>query len=160
MLNTKLTQPYVESALNILKDMADIDIEVSGYFYPEPDDLISYGVTSIITFMGNIRGRLVLDMDPELALQIAGNINSESYRDTKDIQVLTSISELNNIVAGHANTDLNNQFKLGLRLAPPIVFTGKKPIICIPKITSESIDCYTKFGRLKINVAFEGGAKS
>ncbi|MGE5582301.1 MAG: chemotaxis protein CheX [Bacillota bacterium] len=158
MLPARLTQPYIDSTVSVLKDMADVEVEISGYFYPESDDIISYGVSSIITFMGKIRGRLVLDMDPELALKIAGNINSEEYKTAKDINVLTSISELNNIVAGHANTYLNNNYSLGLRLAPPVVFTGKKPIICIPKITSESIDCYTKFGRLRVNVAFEGGA--
>lgn len=158
MINPRLTQPYIDSTKNVIKDMADIDIEVSGYFYPDREDIISYGVSSIITFMGKIKGRLVLDMDPELALKIAQNINAENFSSVKEMLVLTSISEINNVIAGHANTNLNNLFNLGLRLAPPIVFTGKKPIICIPKINSESIDCYTKYGRLRLNVAFEGGA--
>lgn len=161
MLNIKLTQPFIDSAQNIIKDMAGIELEVSGYFYPDIEDIISFGVSSIITFIGKIRGRLVLDMDPKLALKIAENINSEKYgNNVKEMIVLASISELNNVIAGNANTYLNNHYSLELRLAPPIVFTGIKPIICIPKITSESIDCYTKFGRLRLNVAFEGGVSS
>lgn len=157
MINSQLTQPYLESAQNVLRDMAGIEIEPGGYFFPDRDDIISYGVTSIITFMGKIKGRLLIDMDPELAIQIAHNINDEDFTDAKDFSVLTTISEVNNVIAGKANTNLNNSFSLGLRLAPPIVFSGKKPIICIPKITSESLDCYTKHGRLRINIAFEGG---
>jgi chemotaxis protein CheX len=160
LINTHLTQPYIESAQIVLRDMAGIEIEIGGYFYPDHEDIISYGVTSIITFMGKIKGRLLLDMDPELAMQIAHNINDEDFTTAKDFTVLTTISEVNNIIAGKANTNLNNEFSLGLRLAPPIVFAGKKPIICIPKITSESLDCYTKHGRLRINIAFEGGATS
>ncbi len=158
MINQQLTQPYFDSAQTVLHDMAAVRIEPGGYFYPDHNDIMSYGVASIITFMGKIKGRLLIDMDPELALQIARNINDEQFDNTKEFMVLTTISEVNNVIAGKANTILNNNFSLGLRLAPPIVFTGKKPIVCIPKINSESIDCYSKHGRLRINVAFEGGA--
>lgn len=158
MINQQLTQPYFDSAQNVLQDMAAVKIEPGGYFYPDHNDILSYGVASIITFMGKIKGRLLIDMDPELALEIARNINDEQFNNTKEFMVLTTISEVNNVIAGKANTILNNNFSLGLRLAPPIVFTGKKPIVCIPKINSESIDCYSKHGRLRINVAFEGGA--
>ena len=158
MINQQLTQPYFDSAQTVLHDMAAVRIEPGGYFYPDHNDILSYGVASIITFMGKIKGRLLIDMDPELALQIARNINDEQFDSTKEFMVLTTISEVNNVIAGKANTILNNNFSLGLRLAPPIVFTGKKPIVCIPKINSDSIDCYSKHGRLRINVAFEGGA--
>jgi chemotaxis protein CheX len=158
LINQRLTQPYLESAQGVLQDMAGIEIEPGGYFYPDHNDIVSYGVASIITFMGKIKGRLLLDLDPELAIQIARNINDEEFTNTKEFMVLTTISEVNNVIAGKANTLLNNTFSLGLRLAPPIVFTGKKPIVCIPKLNSESIDCYSKYGRLRINVAFEGGA--
>lgn len=158
MINQQLTQPYLDSAKEVLQDMAGVKIEPGGYFYPDHTDIVSYGVASIITFMGKIKGRLLLDMDPGLAIQIANSINDEKFTNTKEFMLLTTISEVNNVVAGKANTFLNNTFSLGLRLAPPIVFTGKKPIVCIPKINSESIDCYSKYGRLRINVAFEGGA--
>jgi chemotaxis protein CheX len=158
LINQQLTQPYFDSAQDVLQDMAGIKIEPGGYFYPDHNDIISYGVASIITFMGKIKGRLLLDLDPELAIQIARNINDEEITNTKEFMLLTTISEVNNVIAGKSITNLNNTFHLGLRLAPPIVFTGIKPIICIPKINSESIDCYSKHGRLRINVAFEGGA--
>jgi chemotaxis protein CheX len=158
LISQQLTQPYLDSIQDVLRDMAGIEIEPGGYFYPNHTDIVSYGVASIITFMGKIKGRLLLDMDPELAIQIAGNINDEKFTNTREFMVLTTISEVNNVIAGKAITSINNTFSLGLRLAPPIVFTGKKPIICIPKISSESLDCYTKNGRLRINVAFEGGA--
>jgi Predicted inhibitor of MCP methylation, homolog of CheC len=158
LINQQLTQPYFDSAQEVIQDMAGIKIEAGGYFYPDHNDIFSYGVASIITFMGKIKGRLLLDLDPQLAIEIARSINDEEFTNTKEFMVLTTISEVNNVIAGKANTYLNNTFSLGLRLAPPIVFTGKKPIVCIPKINSESIDCYSKHGRIRINVAFEGGA--
>ena len=80
------------------------------------------------------------------------------FTSVKDNLVLATISEMNNIISGDGLTILNNSYNLGLRLAPPIVFTGKGTVICIPKIHPNSIDFMSpKYGKLKLNIAFEGG---
>ena len=158
-MDNRYAQPFVNSVQNIVMQMADLEVEVKSDLYAENEDLVSLGVTSIINFIGNIKGRLLLDMEPALAMQIAKNINQEDFESVKDMLVMASISEMNNIIAGDANTTLNNEFELKLRLAPPIVFTGKNAIISIPRIPSVSIDCNTTAGRLKVNIAFEGGQK-
>lgn len=157
-MDNRYAQPFVHSVQNIVKQMADLDVEVTSELYPEHDDLVSLGVTSIINFIGNVKGRLLLDMEPALAMQIAKNINQEDFESVKELLVMASISEMNNIIAGDANTTLNNEFGLKLRLAPPIIFTGKDAIVSIPRIQSASMDCSTSAGKLKINIAFEGGA--
>lgn len=92
-----------------------------------------------------------------MALAIAKSITGTDYDSVKEYLVLASIQELNNIIAGDGITKLNNQYTLGLRLAPPIVFTGKDTVISIPKIEPASIDCVTTYGKLKVNLAFEEG---
>ncbi|MCX7711996.1 MAG: chemotaxis protein CheX [Clostridia bacterium] len=156
-MDERLYSPFINSIKAMLNQMASIEVEPAGAFYSESDDIISYGVTSIISFAGNIKGRLLLDMEEGLAMKIAENINMQSFSNVRDYMVLASISELNNIVSGDAITALNNSHSLGLRLAPPIVFAGKGAAICIPKISSVSLDCTTKHGKLKLNVAFERG---
>ena len=59
--------------------MSAIELEPTGLFYPEPDEIVSLGVSSIITFAGKIKGRLLLDMDCALALTIAQNVNGMSF---------------------------------------------------------------------------------
>jgi chemotaxis protein CheX len=147
--------PFSNSVKKIVYQMSEVSVNYEGSFYGENDDIVSYGVSSLISFSGLLKGRLLIDMEPGLALTIAQKINGTSFTSVKDDMVLASISELNNIIAGDGITELNNSMKLKLRLAPPIVFAGNSPIICIPKISSQSLNCTTQYGKLKINVAFE-----
>ncbi|MCX7747657.1 MAG: chemotaxis protein CheX [Clostridia bacterium] len=155
-MDSRLQQPFQGSVKQILSQMAGIDVQKNGEVFEECDDIVSYGISSIIAFAGKIKGRLLLDMDQNLALKIAQNITGDVYPSVKEQMVMAVISELNNIISGDAITVLNNQFSLSLRLAPPIVFTGKDIIICIPKISSTSVNYETEFGHLKVNIAFEG----
>ncbi len=156
MAQEQLVLPFAKSLQDMIQQMANIEVALEGNFYDEKEELISLGVTSIISFAGKIRGRLVLDMESALALAFAGEVNGRNFTSEHELMVLMSISELNNIVAGDANTYLNNQFHLSLRLAPPFVFAGKNTIIQTPKIPSSSIYCKTQYGKIKVNVGFEG----
>lgn len=156
-MEPQLTQAFLISAQNMIMQMTGIKSKVIRDFLPEKDEYVSFGVGSIISITGKIKGRLLLDMEPTLALGVAETVMGEKYRSVKERMVLASISELNNIIAGDANTYLNNQYHLSLRLAPPVAFAGHNPLVCIPKIASASAECSTSYGLLRINVAFEGG---
>lgn len=158
-MDLKLVEPFVKSAQDVIKQMTDIDIEISGEPYNYEGDLNSYGVSSIINFSGKIKGRFVLDIDPVLAFKIAENLIGEYCDNAKDRMFLAAISEINNIIAGDANTSINNELLLSLRLAPPIVFSGNNVVISTIKMDSMVIDCKTSYGNMKLNVGFQGGVE-
>lgn len=148
---------FVNSIKDIMMQMANIKLEPQGDFTIGNDEIISYGFSSIIAYTGKIKGRLLIDMEQSLALAIAKNITGTDYASEREAMVLAAISELNNITAGDSITKLNNGFSLGLRLAPPIVFTGKDIVICVPKIDSLSMEFAALQGKLRLNIAFERG---
>lgn len=154
-MSVQLSNPFINSVKDILMKMAGVEVSVIGTVNSGNESIVSYGVTSIISCSGKIKGRLLIDMEQSLALAIAQNITGIYYDAARDYMVLATISEVNNIIAGDAITVINNQLSLGLRLAPPIVLTGKDVVISIPKISSTSLDCVTRYGKLKVNVAFE-----
>lgn len=154
-MSMQLSNPFINSVKDIVMKMAGIDVTVVGTIVTGNEEIISYGVTSIVSCVGKIKGRLLLDMEQSLAVTIAEKVTSVYYASAKEYMVLATISELNNIIAGDAITVINNRFSLGLRLAPPIVLVGKDVVISIPKISSTSLDCVTRYGKLKVNVAFE-----
>lgn len=154
-MNLEFYKPFVNSTKTILAQMANIKVLMNEDFYPEANQIVSNGVSSVITYIGKVKGRLVLDMEPQTAIIIARNITGRHFNTTKDMTVLAAISELNNIIAGDGITYLNNKYFLELKLVPPIVFTGKSSVICLPQIPSISTDGITEYGKLKINVAFE-----
>ena len=156
-MDERLFKPFTESVISMFKEMGGIEIKQDGDFYQDNDEFMSYGVSSIINFIGKIKGRLLLDMEPSVALHLANSLMDEKYTSTREQMVLASVSELNNTIAGDATTKLNNDFNTSMRLAPPIVFTSKDTVISIPKITSMSVNCLSQYGKIKINVAWEGG---
>ncbi|MFZ5985948.1 MAG: chemotaxis protein CheX [Bacillota bacterium] len=156
-MDTRLYSPFINSIKDVFKQMTGIEVYLDKDFYTENDDLVSLGVTSIISFSGKIKGRLLLDMEKSLALEVAKNITGTDFDNVKEYMVLASVQELNNIISGDAITKLNNEFGVSLRLAPPIVFAGKDAVVSVPKVEPVSMDCGTSYGKLKVNIAFEEG---
>lgn len=155
-MDKELFNPFLDSARIILKKMANAEITSDASFYDEEREFKSTGVSSVISFNGKLKGRMLLDMDHETALRFVKSITGKQFDTTKELVVLSAISEMNNIIAGDGITNLNNKYSLDLRLSPPFVFTGRNALVCLDKIPSSSIVCSTQHGDIKINVAFEG----
>ncbi|KMT22010.1 chemotaxis protein CheX [Clostridium cylindrosporum] len=156
-MDRKLIEAFTVNILEIFDQMIGIKIEAEKEINEDSDSIVSYGVSSIVSYTGELKGRLLLDMEANLAISIAKCITGEEFSDEREDMVLASVSELNNIIAGSAITQLNNDLKLKLRLAPPVVFAGKGAVVSIPKINSISEMYISPYGKLKINIAFEGG---
>lgn len=156
-MDKRLLEPYFDSSKNIIKQMTDINVEVNEYQELENGEMISYGIASIINFSGKLKGRFMIDLEADLALKIAGKILGETCTNLKDRMFVAAISELNNIIAGDANTFINDTYSLDLRLATPVVYSGKNIIILTPKVTTSTLMCNTVYGKVKLNIAFQGG---
>lgn len=159
-MDVRLVEPFINSTAQIIKDMTGIEVTEDGDQHPEKSDLILYGVASVITFVGKIKGRFTIDFEPGLAKVIIEYLMDEEKPNIQDRLMLGCISEINNIIAGDANTLLNNRYGLGLRLAPPIVFSGKNIVLAASKLESVTASFKTAYGSFKLNVAFEGGLAS
>lgn len=151
-MDKRLVEPYINSTKTMIKEMAGIDLEI-GEPFEEDGDIESLGVTSIINFAGKMRGRFIIDFFPELSDKIVFNMLDEMFN-RKEKDYVATISEVNNIITGDANTKINNSLSLGLRLAPPIVFTGNNIIISVTKINSYSAIGNSQYGKMKINIGF------
>lgn len=158
-MDDQLRKPFLESTKEMIRQMASLEIEEQGDFIKQTTDINSYGVATLVSFVGKVKGRLLLDMESDVASEIVKQVMGEDVRDPRDPTYMGMIAELNNIVGGDAITRLNNEMSLGLRLASPAVFTGKDVVISIPKIQSSTIECDTKNGKLRINIAFEKGGE-
>jgi len=154
-MNKEFIQPFVNGVRNVLKKIASVDVKTNEESFEENSEIKSKGVTSIISYSGKINGRFLIDMNSETAISLTRRITGRTYDTAKEPMVLSTVSELNNIIAGDGLTDINNKFSMGLRLVPPIVFTGDNALICLDKIPSESVNINTEYGDIRINIAFE-----
>lgn len=156
-MDKRLEEPYLNSTKNTIKRMVGIDIYECKDEELANGEIISYGVGSIINFTGKIKGRFMIDLEVDLACKIASKILGKPCYNLKDRAFIAAISELNNIIAGDANTYINNTHSLDLRLATPVAYTGKSIILLTPKVISSSFLCITASGKIKLNIGFQGG---
>lgn len=83
-------------------------------------------VVSLLGLTGSSRGRVVLEMTSQAALELAQLMNGETFK-AMDPMVFYSITELCNIFSGKAITQINNGPESpGLRLTPPNILVGEK----------------------------------
>ncbi|MGE5328952.1 MAG: chemotaxis protein CheX [Deltaproteobacteria bacterium] len=154
-MNKDFIDPFVKGIKEVLKKIGNIQVTSNGETYEEKNEIQSKGVTSIISYSGKTNGRFLIDMDPDTAISLTRKINGGRYDTVKEQMVLSTISELNNIIAGDGLTDINNKFSMRLRLGPPVVFAADEALVCLDKIPSESVNISTDCGDIRINIAFE-----
>lgn len=145
-----LIQPFIGSLDTVLAEMmkapatiADLTMEEDGYR--------KKGVAAVVTFKGQIEGRIILDMDPHAAAKVASCLAGAEV-DASEPIVSEAVCELANMVIGNAVTQLNDrgfQFKV----FPPSVLTEEQ---CAKagQDSEATILCFeTASGNVYLNVA-------
>ena len=118
-----LIQPFIGSLDAVLAEMmkapaniADLAMEEDGYRRK--------GAAAVVSFIGQIEGRIILDMDPAAAAYVAGLLAGAEV-DPAEPMVSEAVCELANMVIGNAVTQLNDrgfQFKV----LPPSILTDEQ----------------------------------
>ena len=112
-MRMELIQPFIGSLDTVLAEMmrspaniADLTMEEEGYR--------KKGLAAEVTFKGQIEGRIVLDADPAVAVQVASCLAGADV-EASEVMVSEAVCELANMVIGNAVTQLNDrgfQFKV------------------------------------------------
>ncbi len=120
-----LTQ-FSTSCIEVMKKMTGLSCEWQEVVPCLP--AITEGMTfvSILGLTGSTRGRFMMEMDIQVAQELAEMMNGEALK-AIDPMVFHSLAELSNIFSGKAITQLNNRpERPGLRLNPPNILVGEK----------------------------------
>ncbi|NSW89564.1 MAG: chemotaxis protein CheX [Firmicutes bacterium] len=119
-----------------------------------PRWISSKGAAVIIGISGVKKGRVLLDMCLDTALELAQKLDSD-FND-EDLALFT-IAEFCNIASGGAITMINDKFSgRGLRLASPSIFAGTNARLFSPKLDSVLLSYYTRFGNIDFYIGFGG----
>lgn len=112
-MKMNLIQPFIGSLDAVLAELtgmpvsiADVTMEENGYH--------RQGLAAVVVFEGQIEGRVVLDVDSNLAAKVASTM-AGGESDASELIMPEAICELANMVIGNAVTQLNDhgsQFKV------------------------------------------------
>lgn len=145
-----LIQPFIGSLDAVLAEMmkapakiVDLAMEEEGYRRK--------GLAASVVFKGQIEGRVILDMEPQAAAQVASYLSGETVS-TSEPMVPETVCELANMVIGNAVTQLNDrgfQFKV----FPPQVLTEEQ-CAAAGKDSEATILCFeTPSGNVHLNIS-------
>jgi len=119
---------------------------------------ISHGLAVIIGITGSKQGRIMLDVSMSVAKEFANKLLGTDS--VSDEDVINSIAEFANIIAGHSISQINNLLRdqeFEIRLTPPSILIGESVAVINPKMASNTITAQMDIGSLYMNVGFVGG---
>jgi chemotaxis protein CheX len=106
-MRMELIQPFINAADAVFADclegptkIADLTMEEEAYRRK--------GVAALIAIKGDIEGRVILDLSPEVALKVASRLSGGPVNESEQL-VRETVCELANMVIGNSVTLLNDQ---------------------------------------------------
>ena len=154
---------YVMSFIDAIKEIVDKEIGVEMTFEKphrrEDEYFKTEDVVIIIGFGGGAMGQMVMSMDEESAMKIAGGMMKKEVFEL-DSTVRSALGELGNIISAKAASGLTSEgFKC--EITPPSLVIGKEvkikvhkdaKVILVPiKLGESSIDINIAFRRNEID---------
>ena len=122
-MRMELIQPFINAADAVFSEMLQAPTKINDLSMDE-ETYRRKGVAAHILFKGDIEGRVVLDIAPEVAYKIASHLTGGTVNEGEQIARET-VCELANMVIGNAVTQLNDrgfQFKV----FPPALLTAEQ----------------------------------
>jgi chemotaxis protein CheX len=121
-MRMELIQPFINSADAVLAQGLQSPLSVENLSMEE-EAYRRHGVAAEICLTGDIEGRIIFDLAPEVAVRVASCLAGEELPETEDL-VRETVCELANQVIGNAVTTLNDQ-GFHFRVHPPHLHTSE-----------------------------------
>ena len=155
-MRMELIQPFIGSLDAVLAEMmnapatiADLSMQEEGYR--------KRSLAAVVTFKGQIEGRIVLDMEPQVAAKVAAVLAGAEV-DAADALVSEAVCELANMVIGNAVTQLNDR-GFEFKVFPPEVLTQEQ-CEAAGQESEATILCFeTPAGNVHLNISMHYHAR-
>ena len=116
-MKMELIQPFINAADAVLAQTLHCPTRI-GDVSMEREAYRRKGVASLVTFNGDIEGRIIFDIDQRTAAKVASSLAGSTMEATDDVARET-VCELANMVIGSAITTLNDQ-GFHFKIQPPV----------------------------------------
>ncbi len=156
-MKMELIQPFINAADAVLSQGLKSPI-VIGNLSMEEEAYRRKGVAGVVQLTGDIEGRVIFDLAPKTAAQVASYFAGTELPESDDL-VREAVCELANQIIGNAVATLNDQ-GFHFRVHPPELHTSEHG----PKSTEDTealVLCFdTASGQVFMNIALRYGRSS
>ena len=149
-MKMELIQPFINAADAVLSQGLQSPLAI-GNLSMEEEAYRRKGIAAVVQLSGDIEGRIIFDLAPATAAQVASRLAGTELPESDDL-VQEAVCELANQVIGNAVATLNDQ-GFHFRVHPPELHTSEHG----PKSTEDTealVLCFeTSSGSIFMNIA-------
>ncbi|MDR1256190.1 MAG: chemotaxis protein CheX [Spirochaetaceae bacterium] len=129
-------QPFIDVSKAVFKKFLNADIVAGRPHFSDQASYPNWDISGVIGLTGEARGAVVISMKKDLAIKLTQILTEQEHNDFDD-EVVDSVGEIINIIAGNVKHGLENTFRLVISL--PTVVNGDNHTIQWPQTNARII---------------------
>lgn len=145
-----LIQPFINAADAVFAESLQGPTKI-GDLLMEEEAYRRKGIAALIVIKGDIEGRIILDLAPEVAFKVAGILTGEEVAESEQVARET-VCELANMVIGNSVTLLNDQ-GYHFKVFPPEIHTSDQGLASSRDTEAMVLAIETTCGGIFLNIA-------
>jgi chemotaxis protein CheX len=146
----ELIQPFINAADAVFAESLHAPTKIVDLAMDE-DTYRRRGVAALINIKGDIEGRVILDLSPEVAMKVASHLAGTELPESDQL-VRETVCELANMVIGNSVTLLNDQ-GFRFKVFPPEVHMSEEGLAGSADTEAMVICIETPCGDVYLNIA-------
>jgi chemotaxis protein CheX len=151
-MRMELIQPFINAADAVFAESLQgptniVDLSMDEETYRRK------GIAALILIKGDIEGRVILDLAPEVAFKIAGHLAGGGVQESEQLARET-VCELANMVIGNSVTLLNDQ-GFRFKVFPPEIHVNDQGIAGTADTEAMVLCIETPCGEVYLNIAMQ-----
>lgn len=153
MINAEFVNPFLEAATGVFKSILNAELR-RGRVSIKEQTHPTHQVSIIIGIVGAANGQVVFNTSEEAAIKMAQHMNPQMTDSEVNAEYPDIVGEIANMIVGNA-MNLFNSKGTNLDITPPSVVTGTNVNVSFVRQQTLSINLYSIFGPLEVNIAVQ-----
>jgi chemotaxis protein CheX len=149
-MRMELIQPFINAADAVFAESLQAPTKIVDLSMDE-DAPRRKGVAALVAIKGDIEGRVIVDLSPEVALKVASQLAGSEVEASEQV-VRETVCELANMVIGNSVTLLNDQ-GFHFKVFPPEIHMDEKGLAGSADTEALVICIETPCGEIFVNIA-------
>jgi len=146
----ELIQPFISAADAVFAELLQAPTKIMDLSMDE-DAYRRKGVAALIAIKGDIEGRVILDLSPEVAMKVASQLAGTEVEASEQV-VRETVCEMANMVIGNSVTLLNDQ-GFHFKVFPPEIHVDETGLAGSADTEALVICIETPCGNIYLNIA-------
>ena len=149
-MRMELIQPFINAADAVFAESLQAPTKIVDLSMDE-NTYRRKGVAALIIIKGDIEGRVILDLAPEVAFRVASQLAGSPVQESEQV-VRETVCELANMVIGNSVTLLNDQ-GFRFKVFPPEIHLNEEGLSGDVETEAMVLCIETPCGQIYINIA-------